>query len=54
MILYFLLPGCPEVDPPRERGHRQDPGQQAGAASDDLDPAAALGHHRRSSALLTS
>jgi hypothetical protein len=49
-----LTPDRSEVDAPRERGHRQDPVQQAGQATHDLHPAAALGHHRRSATVLNS
>ena len=56
-MLFFTFPfdrtGCAEVDPPRERGHRQDLVQQAIQAADDLHPAAALGHHRWCPTLLS-
>jgi hypothetical protein len=48
----LFVPDCSQVDAPRERGHRQDPGQQAVEAAHDLDPPAKMGHHRRSSSLL--
>ena len=47
-----FVPDRSEVDPPRERGHRQDPGQQTLQAPHDLDPAAKMGHDRRGPPLL--